>query len=66
MRECGAAWASFDTLQPGDTGIVVIAKLRACRRQLMGHSELLREGQGPVLDVKIELDRATLPPCVEL
>lgn len=60
MRECGATWTDFDTLQPGD------AVIKSMLRVVDGVLDLMCEGQGLVLGVKTNLDRAALPPCVEL
>lgn len=56
----------FDTLQPADAVIVAVAHKGCIDAGWRAMQNLLIEGQGLVLDVKMKLDRATLPPSVAL
>jgi UDP-N-acetyl-D-galactosamine dehydrogenase len=66
MQEYGLMLTDFDTLQPADAVIVAVAHKEYVDAGWRAIQNLLIEGQGLVLDVKMKLDRATLPPSVEL
>jgi UDP-N-acetyl-D-galactosamine dehydrogenase len=65
-HEYGVVLHSYEDLEPADAVIVAVAH----REYVLGGwaliQRLLIDGQGLVLDVKLRLDRATLPPGVEL
>jgi UDP-N-acetyl-D-galactosamine dehydrogenase len=66
MQEYGVMLTGFDTLQPADAAIVAATHKELVDAGWQAIQYLLIEGQGLVFDVKMKLDRSTLPPCVEL
>lgn len=66
MHEYGVKLIDADALQPADAVIVAVAHQRYIDAGWPLIQKLLNGGRGLVLDVKMRLDRASLPDGVEL
>jgi UDP-N-acetyl-D-galactosamine dehydrogenase len=65
-REYGLTLHDLDALQPADSVILAVAHQQYLAGGWPLVQRLLADGSGLVLDVKLKLDRATLPAGIEL
>jgi UDP-N-acetyl-D-galactosamine dehydrogenase len=65
-HEYGLTLHDLDALQPADSVILAVAHQQYLAGGWPLVQRLLADGSGLVLDVKLKLDRATLPAGIEL
>jgi UDP-N-acetyl-D-galactosamine dehydrogenase len=66
MHEYGVTLTNFDTLKPADAVILAVAHDEYVNGGWPLMEGLLAGRRGLVLDVKMKLDRATVPSTIEL
>jgi UDP-N-acetyl-D-galactosamine dehydrogenase len=66
MHEYGVELVDIDALQPADAVIMAVAHQSYIKAGWPLIQKLLTGGRGLVLDVKMKLDRSSLPDGVEL